>query len=91
MKKISNKSKRRIKKSVYWKMNLKLFSKYSYSGWVNKIKVTELMAINISKSNIIVSYTLGRNQIKSIMLILERLTNSLIYHERNNNKKNDKL
>jgi hypothetical protein len=72
-------------------MNLKLFSKYSYSGWVNKIKVTELMAINISKSNIIVSYTLGRNQIKSIMLILERLTNSLIYHERNNNKKNDKL
>ena len=72
-------------------MNLKLFSKYSYSVWVNKIKVTELMAINISKSNIIVSYTLGRNQIKSIMLILERLTNSLIYHERNNNKKNDKL
>ena len=72
-------------------MHLKLFSKYSYSGWVNKIKVTELMAINISKSNIIVSYTLGRNQIKSIMLILERLTNSLIYHERNNNKKNDKL
>ena len=72
-------------------MNLKLFSKYSYSGWVNKIKVTELMAINISKSNIIVSYTLGRNQIKSIMLILERITNSLTYHERNNNKKNDKL
>ena len=49
------------------------------------------MAINSPKSNIIVPHTSGRYQIKRFWKIqspiVERLTNSLKYHGRNNGKK----
>jgi ribosomal protein S7 len=49
------------------------------------------MAINTVKYNIIVSYTSGKYKVKRFRKvkypIIERLTNSLIYHGRNNCKK----
>ena len=70
---------------------LKLFGMYPYSESVKDITLSELMAINTSKSNIIVPHTSGRYQIKRFRKvqcpIVERLTNSLMYHGRNNGKK----
>ena len=68
-----------------------LFGKYSYTEKVNDISVIEQTAINTSKSNIIVPHTSGRYQVKRFRKaqcpIIERLTNSLMYHGRNNGKK----
>ena len=70
---------------------LKLFGKYPYSEEVKDVTLADLMAINTSKSNIIVPHTSGRYQIKRFRKIqcpiIERLTNSLMYHGRNNGKK----
>ena len=70
---------------------LKLFGKYPYSEEVKDVTLADLMAINSSKSNIIVPHTSGRYQIKRFRKIqcpiIERLTNSLMYHGRNNGKK----
>ena len=70
---------------------LKLFGKYSYSEVVKDVALADLMAINTAKANIIVPHTSGRYQIKRFRKIqcpiLERLTNSLMYHGRNNGKK----
>ena len=48
------------------------------------------MAINLAKSNIIVPYKSGRVKIKRFRKIqypiIEILTNSLMYHERNTGK-----
>ncbi len=78
-------------KRQFFENELKLFGKYPYSESVNEISVTELMAINTSKSNIIVPHTSGRYQVKRFRKascpIIERLTNSLMYHGRNNGKK----
>ena len=43
---------------------LKLFGKYQYSEEVKDVTLSDLMAINSSKSNIIVPHTSGRYQIK---------------------------
>ena len=70
---------------------LKLFGKYPYSESVTDVTLSELMAINSSKSNIIVPHTSGHYQVKRFRKvqcpIIERLTNSLMYHGRNNGKK----
>ena len=70
---------------------LKLFGKYPYSEEVKDVTLSDLMAINTPKSNIIVPHTSGRYQIKRFRKIqcpiVERLTNSLMYHGRNNGKK----
>lgn len=68
-----------------------LFGKYPYNCPVNDISVVDLTAINTAKSNIIVPHTSGRYQVKRFRKaqcpIIERLTNSLMYHGRNNGKK----
>ena len=70
---------------------LKLFGKYPYSEEVKDVTLSDLMAINTPKSNIIVPHTSGRYQVKRFRKIqcpiVERLTNSLMYHGRNNGKK----
>ena len=70
---------------------LKLFGKYPYSEEVKDVTLAELMSINTAKSNIIVPHTAGKYQIKRFRKIqcpiIERLTNSLMYHGRNNGKK----
>ena len=70
---------------------MKLFGKYPYNEKVEDISLIDLMAINSSKSNIIVPHTSGRYQVKRFRKatcpIIERLTNSLMYHGRNNGKK----
>lgn len=70
---------------------LKLFGKYPYSEAVKDVTLAELISINTAKSNIIVPHTSGRYQVKRFRKIkcpiLERLTNSLMYHGRNNGKK----
>ena len=69
---------------------LKLFGKYPYSEEVKDVTLSDLMSINNSKSNIIVPHTSGRYQVKRFRKatcpIIERLTNSLMYHGRNNGK-----
>ena len=56
------------------------------------MSLTELIAINTAKSNIYVPHTSGRYQMKRFRKttcpIIERITNSLMYHGRNNGKKN---
>ena len=70
---------------------LKLFGKYPYSEEVKDVTLVDLMAINSSKSNIIVPHISGRYQIKRFRKIqcpiIGRLTNSLMYYGRNNGKK----
>ena len=73
---------------IFFQNELKLFGKYPYSEGVKDITLSDLMAINSAKSNIIVPHTSGRYQIKRFRKIqcpiIERLTNSLMYHGRNN-------
>ena len=68
-----------------------LFGKYEYKERVGDISIIDLTAINTSKSNIIIPHTSGRYQVKRFRKaqcpIIERLTNSLMYHGRNNGKK----
>ena len=75
----------------FFQNELKLFGKYPYSEKVKDITLSDLMAINSAKANIIVPHTSGRYQIKRFRKIpcpiIERLTNSLMYHGRNNGKK----
>ena len=75
----------------FFQNELKLFGKYPYSEAVKDVTLSDLMAINSAKSNIIVPHTSGRYQIKRFRKIqcpiIERLTNSLMYHGRNNGKK----
>ena len=70
---------------------LKLFGKYPYSESVKDVTLSVLMLINLSKLNIFVPHTSGHYQIKRFRKvqcpIIERLTNSLMYHGRNNGKK----
>ena len=78
-------------KKQFFKNELKLFSKYPYSESINEISLNELMSINTSKSNIIVPHTSNKYQQKRFRKtscpIIERITNSLMYHGRNNGKK----
>ena len=75
----------------FFQSELKLFGKKPYSEEVKDVTLADLMAINSAKSNIIVPHTSGRYQIKRFRKIqcpiIERLTNSLMYHGRNNGKK----
>ena len=77
--------------SKFFDSEFLLFGKYPYKEKVDDISVFDLMAINTSKSNIIVPHTSGRYQVKRFRKaqcpIIERLTNSLMYHGRNNGKK----
>ena len=70
---------------------LKLFGKFPYSEAVEDFSLNDLMAINSEKSNVIVPHTAGKYQVKRFRKaqcpIIERLTNSLMYHGRNNGKK----
>ena len=50
-------------KRQFFANELKLFGKYPYSEEVKDVTLYELMAINSSKSNIIVPHTSGRYQI----------------------------
>ena len=69
-----------------------LFGKYKYDVEVKDISLTELIAINSSRSNVFVPHTAGRYQLKRFRKttcpIIERMTNSLMMHGRNNGKKN---
>jgi small subunit ribosomal protein S5e len=80
-----------VQVSKFFDSEFLLFGKYPYKEKVDDISVAELMAINSSKSNIIVPHTSGRYQVKRFRKaqcpIIERLTNSLMYHGRNNGKK----
>ena len=55
------------------------------------LSLNDLTAINSAKTNIIIPHTSGRYQVKRFRKaqcpIIERLTNSLMYHGRNNGKK----
>ena len=48
----------------FFKNELKLFGKYPYSEEVKDVTLSELMAINSAKANIIVPHTSGRYQKK---------------------------
>ena len=78
-------------KRQFFANELKLFGKYEYSEDVKDVTLADLMSINTSKSNIIVPHTSGKYQVKRFRKIqcpiIERLTNSLMYHGRNNGKK----
>lgn len=78
-------------KSKFFANELKLFGKHTYNQEVPDMTLMELMAINSEKSNIIVPHTSGKYQIKRFRKtqcpIIERLTNSIMYHGRNNGKK----
>ena len=69
-----------------------LFGKYKYDVEVKDISLTDLIAINNSRSNVFVPHTAGRYQLKRFRKttcpIIERITNSLMMHGRNNGKKN---
>jgi small subunit ribosomal protein S5e len=69
-----------------------LYGKYKYDTEVKDISLTELIAINNSRSNVYIPHTAGRYQVKRFRKttcpIIERLTNSLMMHGRNNGKKN---
>jgi small subunit ribosomal protein S5e len=75
----------------FFSNEIKLFGQYEYNTDVKDISLTELIAINTAKSNIYVPHTAGRYQVKRFRKttcpIVERLTNSLMYHGRNNGKK----
>jgi small subunit ribosomal protein S5e len=68
-----------------------LFGQYDYNVEVKDISLTELVAVNTAKSNIYVPHTAGRYQMKRFRKttcpIVERLTNTLMRHGRNNGKK----
>ena len=78
-------------KRQFFENELKLFTKYPYSESINELSVNELMSINTSKSNITIPHTSGKYQVKRFRKascpIIERITNSLMYHGRNNGKK----
>ena len=78
-------------KRQFFANELKLFGKYEYSEDVKDVTLADLMSINTAKSNIIVPHTSGKYQVKRFRKIqcpiIERLTNSLMYHGRNNGKK----
>jgi len=69
-----------------------LFGQYEYNVEVEDLSVTDLIAINTPKSNIYVPHTAGRYQQKRFRKttcpIVERITNALMKHGRNNGKKN---
>ena len=69
-----------------------LFGKYKYDVEVKDISLTDLIAVNSSRSNVFVPHTAGRYQLKRFRKttcpIIERMTNSLMMHGRNNGKKN---
>lgn len=69
-----------------------LFGKYKYDAEVSDISLTELIAVNNSRANVFIPHTAGRYQVKRFRKttcpIIERLTNSLMMHGRNNGKKN---
>jgi small subunit ribosomal protein S5e len=71
---------------------IKLFGLFDYNVEVKDISLTDLIAINTAKANIYVPHTAGRYQKKRFRKttcpIVERLTNSLMMHGRNNGKKN---
>jgi small subunit ribosomal protein S5e len=71
---------------------IKLFGVYDYNVEVKDISLTDLIAVNTPKANVYVPHTAGRYQKKRFRKttcpIVERLTNSLMMHGRNNGKKN---
>lgn len=75
----------------FFDQELKLFGKYSYDQEVIEMGLAEQVSINKAKANVIVPHTSGRYQVKQFRKIhcplIERLTNSLMYHGRNNGKK----
>ena len=64
-----------------------LFGKYKYDVEVKDISLTDLIAVNSSRSNVFVPHTAGRYQLKRFRKttcpIIERMTNSLMMHGRN--------
>ena len=78
-------------KTQFFANELKLFGKYPYNAKVPDMTLEELIAVNSEKANVIVPHTSGKYQVKRFRKvqcpIVERLTNSLMYHGRNNGKK----
>jgi small subunit ribosomal protein S5e len=77
---------------LFYNEEIKLFGQYEYNVEVEDLSVTDLIAINTPKSNIYVPHTAGRYQQKRFRKttcpIIERVTNALMRHGRNNGKKN---
>jgi small subunit ribosomal protein S5e len=69
-----------------------LFGQHEYNAEVEDLSVTELIAVNTPKANVYVPHTAGRYQKKRFRKatcpIVERITNALMRHGRNNGKKN---
>ncbi len=76
----------------FFNEEVKLFGQYEYNVEVEDLSLTDLIAVNTPKSNIYVPHTAGRYQKKRFRKttcpIIERITNSLMMHGRNNGKKN---
>jgi len=77
---------------VFYNEEIKLFGQYEYNVEVEDLSVTDLIAINTPKSNIYIPHTAGRYQKKRFRKvacpIIERITNAMMKHGRNNGKKN---
>jgi small subunit ribosomal protein S5e len=93
--KISNNCLIEEKKSInrlFYNEEIKLFGQYEYNVEVEDLSITDLIAINTPKSNVYIPHTAGRYQQKRFRKttcpIIERITNSLMRHGRNNGKKN---
>jgi small subunit ribosomal protein S5e len=78
--------------SKFFANEITLFGKYKYDVEPKDISLVDLIAVNNSRSNVYIPHTAGRYQIKRFRKttcpIIERLTNSLMMHGRNNGKKN---
>ena len=76
----------------FFENEVSLFGKYNYDVEVKDISLSDLIAINNARSNVYLPHTAGRYQVKRFRKltcpIIERLTNSLMMHGRNNGKKN---
>lgn len=69
-----------------------MFGQYEYTVEPKDLSLTGLIAVNSSKANVYVPHTAGRYQKKRFRKatcpIVERLTNAMMKHGRNNGKKN---
>lgn len=77
---------------VFYNEEVKLFGQFEYNAEVEDLSVTDLIAVNTPKANVYVPHTAGRYQKKRFRKatcpIIERITNALMKHGRNNGKKN---
>ena len=91
-KKVEGEVEKKEMQTKFFANEVTLFGKYKYDVEVKDISLTDLIAINNSRSNVFIPHTAGRYQLKRFRKttcpIIERMTNSLMMHGRNNGKKN---